>query len=198
MMDDEDDTVQDSQDDVVKSGDIFILNYLIGQGVPRSLQLWGTIGSGIVHVLTDKGSTHNFVRPDVVEKIRLPVQSSKPFKVYIGSGETLLCESIYSRVTLSMQGLIMEVDLYVLPRKGPDIVLGIQWLQNPGKVTHDYSNETMEFSWSGRDYALKGEEQVANLSEDEHEGQPMEQPLTICDTRIVLQKGIAVRQVLVQ
>ncbi|GKG07780.1 hypothetical protein Tco_0330749, partial [Tanacetum coccineum] len=37
-----------------------------------------------------------------------------------------------------------------------------------------------------------------NLSEDEHEGQPMEQPLPICDTRIVLQKGVPVRQVLVQ
>ncbi|GJT78964.1 hypothetical protein Tco_1045689 [Tanacetum coccineum] len=42
------------------------------------------------------------------------------------------------------------------------------------------------------------QEQVANLMEDEHEGQPVEQPLAICDTRIVLQKGIPVRQVLVQ
>ncbi|GKA21527.1 reverse transcriptase [Tanacetum coccineum] len=156
MTDDEDDTVQDSKEDVVESGNISIINSLIGQGVPRSLQLWGMICSGTVHVLIDNGSTHNFVRPDVVEKKCLPVQSSKPFKVYIGSGETLLCESICSRVTLSMQGLIMEVDLYVLPRKGSDIVLSIQWLQNLGKVTHDYSNETMVFSWSGRDYALKG------------------------------------------
>ncbi|GJU42162.1 hypothetical protein Tco_1195119 [Tanacetum coccineum] len=52
-----------------------------------------------------------------------------------------------------------EVDLYVLPRKGPDIVLGIQCLQNLGKVTYDYLNQTMKFSWSGRDYGLKVEEQ---------------------------------------
>ncbi|GJU78678.1 hypothetical protein Tco_1275748 [Tanacetum coccineum] len=43
-----------------------------------------------------------------------------------------------------------------------------------------------------------GKEQVANLPEDEHEGQPVEQPLAICDTRIVLQIGIPVRQVLMQ
>ncbi|GJU72548.1 ty3-gypsy retrotransposon protein [Tanacetum coccineum] len=158
----------------------------------------GKIGSGTVHVLIDNGSTHNFVRPDVVEKICLPVQSSKPFKVYIESGETLLCESICSQVTLSMQGLIMEVDLYVLPKKGPDIVLRIQWLQNLGKVTYDYLNQTVEFSWSGRDYALKSEEQVVNFSKDEHEGQPVEQPLVIYDTLIILQKGISVQQVLVQ
>ncbi|GJV31266.1 ty3-gypsy retrotransposon protein [Tanacetum coccineum] len=148
MTDDKDDTVKDSKEDVVESG--------------------------TAHVLIDNGSTYNFVWLDVVEKICLPVQSSKPFKVYI------------------------EMDLYVLPRKGPDIVLGIQWLQNLGKVTHDYLNQTMEFSWSGRDYALKGEEQVVKLSNDEHEGQLVEQPLAIFDTLIVLQKGIPVRQVLVQ
>ncbi|GKD83481.1 hypothetical protein Tco_1350320 [Tanacetum coccineum] len=43
-----------------------------------------------------------------------------------------------------------------------------------------------------------GQEQVANFPEDEHEGQSVEQPLAICDTQIVLQKGILVRQVLVQ
>ncbi|GJZ06966.1 RNA-directed DNA polymerase, eukaryota, reverse transcriptase zinc-binding domain protein [Tanacetum coccineum] len=160
---------KDSKEDVVESGDISSLNSLIGQGGPCSLQLWGMIGLGTVHVLIDNGSTYNFVRPDVVEKICLPVQSSKPFKVYIESGETLLYESICSRVTLSMQGLIMEVDLYVLPTKGPDIVLG-------------------------RDYALKGKEQVVNFPKNEHEGEPVEQPLAICDTRIVLQKCIPVRQ----
>ncbi|GJZ91566.1 ty3-gypsy retrotransposon protein [Tanacetum coccineum] len=126
------------------------------------------------------------------------VLGAKKVHILIGRSETLLCEILCSRVTLDIQGLPMDVDLYVLPRKGPDIVLGFQWLQNLGKVTHDYLNQAMKFSWSGRDYALKGEEQVVNLSEDEHEGQPMEQPLPICDTRIVLQKGVPVRQVLVQ
>ncbi|GJZ81421.1 ty3-gypsy retrotransposon protein [Tanacetum coccineum] len=79
-------------EEAVESGDISILNSLIGHGSPRSLQLWGTIGTRNVHVLIDNGSTHNFVRPDVVEKMQLPVASTKAFKVYIGSGESLLCE----------------------------------------------------------------------------------------------------------
>ncbi|GJV38285.1 hypothetical protein Tco_1410762 [Tanacetum coccineum] len=48
-----------------------------------------------------------------------------------------------------MQGLAVEVDLYVLPMKGPDVVLGIQWLQNKGKVTHNYVEQTMEFILEG-------------------------------------------------
>ncbi|PWA85192.1 hypothetical protein CTI12_AA148910 [Artemisia annua] len=47
MTDEEGDpgaTTNDGGDDVVESGDISILNSLIGHGSPRSLQLWGTIG----------------------------------------------------------------------------------------------------------------------------------------------------------
>nr|GEU56488.1 hypothetical protein [Tanacetum cinerariifolium] len=149
-----------TKEDAVESGAISILNSLIGQGSPCSLQLWGMIGSGTVHVLIDNGSTHNFVRRDVMEKICLLVQSTKPFKVYIGSGETLLCESICSWATLNMKGLTMEVDLYVLPVKGLDVVLGIQWLQKLGKVTHDYSQQTMEFSLANTTYSLKGDESL--------------------------------------
>ncbi|GJX85901.1 retrotransposon-related protein [Tanacetum coccineum] len=143
-----------------ESGDIFILNSLIGHGSPRSLQLWGTIGTGDVHVLIDNGSTHNFVRPDVVEKMCLPVQPTKAFKVYIGSGETLLCENVCSHVSLLMQGVAVDVDLYVLPMQGPDVVLGIQWLQHLGKVTHDYARQTMEFNLLGTTFTLKGDESL--------------------------------------
>ncbi|GJZ52542.1 ty3-gypsy retrotransposon protein [Tanacetum coccineum] len=109
-------------DDAMESGDISILDSLVGHGSPRSLQLWGTIGAGKVHILIDNGSTHNFVQPGVVECMQLPISGTKPFKVYIGSGETLLCENMCTQVAIDIQGLRMEVDLYVLPMKGPDLV----------------------------------------------------------------------------
>ncbi|GJT27159.1 hypothetical protein Tco_0907434 [Tanacetum coccineum] len=39
------------QDDAIESGDILILNSWVGQGSPRSLQLWDTLGSRKVHIL---------------------------------------------------------------------------------------------------------------------------------------------------
>nr|GEV52537.1 hypothetical protein [Tanacetum cinerariifolium] len=117
-------------DEAVKSGDISIFNSLVGHGSPRSLQLWGKIGT------------------------------TEAFKVYIGSGETLLCENVCSRVTLHMQGLEVEVDLYVLPMQGPDVVLGIHWLQKLGKVTHDYAQQIMEFALGATTYTLKGDESL--------------------------------------
>ncbi|GJR83935.1 retrotransposon-related protein [Tanacetum coccineum] len=133
----------------------------------------GKIGKGDVHVLIDNGSTHNFIHPDVVEKMCLPIKSTKAFKVYIGSGESLLCESVCSSVTLHMQGVVMEVDLYVLPMQGPDVVLGIQWLQNLGKVTHDYAHQTMEFTLLDTTYSLKGDDSLRMKKISLHQMQAM-------------------------
>ncbi|GJU09991.1 ty3-gypsy retrotransposon protein [Tanacetum coccineum] len=44
--------------------------------------------------------------------------------------------------------------------KGPDIVLGIRWLQQLGKVTHDYSQQTMKFTWMDHDYKLQGDDSL--------------------------------------
>lgn len=54
----------------------------------------------------------------------------------------------------------MDIDLYVLHMKGPDVVLGIQWLQKLGKVTHDYGEQTMEFTLVNTTYTLKGDESL--------------------------------------
>nr|GEV32198.1 hypothetical protein [Tanacetum cinerariifolium] len=102
------------EDVALESGDISTLNSLVGNGIPQTLQLCGTIGLGNTHVLIDIESTHNFVQPGVVERMKLAVSITKPFKVYIGSGETLLYENICSKVGINMQEIAMEVDLYVL------------------------------------------------------------------------------------
>ncbi|GJZ13956.1 retrovirus-related pol polyprotein from transposon 297 family protein [Tanacetum coccineum] len=112
--DDLGDAATSEGDEAVESRDILILNSLIGHGSPRSLQLWGKIGKGDVHVLIDNGSTHNLIRPDVIEKLCLPTHFTKVLKVYIGRGETLLCENMCAHVASEIQGLRRKVDLYVL------------------------------------------------------------------------------------
>nr|GEX04519.1 hypothetical protein [Tanacetum cinerariifolium] len=152
------DTVVDGE--AMEGEDISILNYLIKHGSLRSLRLWGTICTGQLHILIDNGSTHNFLQQEVLEKMKLPITTMKQFKVYIGSGETLVCENLCSHVKLDIQGLSMEVDLYVLSMKGSNIVLGIQWLQKLGKVTHDYLQQTMEFILGETRYTLQGDESL--------------------------------------
>lgn len=42
--------------------------------------------------------------------------------------------------------------------EGLSLILGMQWLQHLGQVTHDYANHSMEFRCKGHNIKLKGEE----------------------------------------
>nr|GEV56586.1 hypothetical protein [Tanacetum cinerariifolium] len=66
----------EEQDDAMESGDISILNSLVGHGSPRSLQLWGTLRSGRVRILIDNGCTLTFVQPGVVKRMHLSITES--------------------------------------------------------------------------------------------------------------------------
>nr|GEW13387.1 retrotransposon-related protein [Tanacetum cinerariifolium] len=50
-------------------------------------------------------------------------------------------------------------DAFPLARERTRYSFGYSMVTKSRKVTHDYLNQAMEFSWPGRDYALKGEEQ---------------------------------------
>nr|GMD82510.1 Transposon Ty3-G Gag-Pol polyprotein [Ipomoea batatas]GME15449.1 Transposon Ty3-G Gag-Pol polyprotein [Ipomoea batatas]GME19231.1 Transposon Ty3-G Gag-Pol polyprotein [Ipomoea batatas] len=144
-------------DEEVISGDVSMLNTMSGPGSPRSLRLVGKIKSSPCVVLIDSGSTHNFITPAIVEKLQLPTKAIKPFKVYIGNGDTLGCQLVCPSVEICMQGFTFTVDLQVLRIVGPDVVLGVQWLQSLGSVTHDYSEMIMTFQVGSKKVTIKGE-----------------------------------------
>nr|GMC77790.1 Transposon Ty3-G Gag-Pol polyprotein [Ipomoea batatas] len=147
----------DSSGGEVVTGDISMLNTLAGPGSPRSLRLMGKINKQSCLVLIDSGSTHNFIHPTFTEKLQLATTPIKPFKVYVGNGDTLTCQYVCRGVNIFMQGNSFTLDLNVLPIAGPDIVLGIQWLQGLERVAHDYSMNTMEFKNGTKKVVLTGE-----------------------------------------
>ncbi|VFQ66833.1 unnamed protein product [Cuscuta campestris] len=118
----------------------------------------GMINDGAVQVLLDGGSTHNFIHPDVAERLALSLHPVSPFRVYVGNGDSLRCTYSCPQTPLSLQGHCFNVDLYLLEIHGQDVVLGVQWLQTLGKVAHDYSQMTMEFSWKGGTVTLRGDQ----------------------------------------
>lgn len=123
---------------------------------PRSLRLIGEVGSHCFQVLIDSGSTHNFIKPALAEQLGLPIQPTTHFRVYIGNGDFLVCQLYCPQVNLTMQGYAFTLDLFVLPIEGPDVVLGIQWLQRLGRVSHHYAAMTMDFYWDGTPVSLRG------------------------------------------
>lgn len=143
-------------------GDISSLHSLASGGKPRSLKLMGQVGATNFQVLIDSGSTHNFIRPELAEKLKLPTRQIQPFRVFVGNGDYLTCHMICPQVKLLLQGHLFSMDLHVLPIEGPSVVLGIQWLQSLGRVVNDYAKLQMEFMWDGKKIQLNGDEHVVS------------------------------------
>ena len=108
-------------------------------------------------MLIDSGSTHNFIKTALAEQLGLPFTSTVLFRVYISSGDYLVCKFQCPQVALCLQDYRFIIDLFLLPIQGPDVVLGIQWLQQLGRVSHDYAVMTMEFFWNEKPVTLQSD-----------------------------------------
>ena len=135
------------------------MHALAGQFNPRTIRVKGRIDNHYVNVLVDSGSTHNFMQERIANQMGLPIIPSKQFKVFIGNGDFLICDSKCVAVQLCIQGHKFVMDLFILPIQGADIVLGIQWLELLGLVVTDYKLLTMAFQWKNREVKLVGEPQ---------------------------------------
>ena len=58
---------------------------------------------------------------------------------------------------MEIQGYQFDTSLYLLDLQGSNVVLGMQWLQTLGCVSHNWENLTMEFSKTGKNYFIEGE-----------------------------------------
>lgn len=139
----------------VVSADLSHIYRMDGQPRAASLEFHGFLGASEVFILVDTGSTHNFVHPSIVEKVKLPLTSIRPFRVYVGNGHSLICSYMCARAELRIQGHSSLLDLYVLPVYGQDVILGMSWLRSLHRVTSDYDAGTVEFMCKGRPVCLK-------------------------------------------
>lgn len=108
---------------------------LEGRSRASSHILQGVVGQTTTFILIDTGSMHNFVHPKLVEKCKLPLTSVRPFRVYVGNGQSPTCSHMSAQVTIRIQDYSFEVDLYVLAVHGQNIVLGTSWLRSLHRVT---------------------------------------------------------------
>ncbi|CAA0811306.1 cysteine-rich RLK (RECEPTOR-like protein kinase) 8, partial [Striga hermonthica] len=112
---------------------------------PRTMRLPAWVKDRRVIVLVDNGSSHNFINAYLFQKLNLPTTMIEPFEVRVANGERLQCTKSFRKVPIKFQGVVVEVDLYALPLVGPDVVLGVQWLEGLERVTTEYCTEVMEF-----------------------------------------------------
>jgi hypothetical protein len=79
-------------------------------------------------VLFDSGASHSFIATSFVEKRGIP---STPLEIPLVNrtpGSDLLCQLKCSKVRILLSGVVFLADLTVLPSKGIDVILGMDWL----------------------------------------------------------------------
>ncbi|CAA0810229.1 Unknown protein, partial [Striga hermonthica] len=121
---------------------------------PRTMRLPAWVRDRRVVVLVDNGSYYNFINTELSEKLKLPTTKIKPFEVRVANGERLQCTESFRKVPIKFNGVTVKADLYALRLVGPDVVLGVQWLEGLGRVTTDYRTGIMEFNSGGRQVTL--------------------------------------------
>lgn len=80
----------------------------------------------------------------MAHKLKIGLQVLQEFRVFIGSGEYLVCREVCKQVSLIIQEVTIKNDLYV-PMEGVNVVLGIQWLETLGVIVCVYKKLTMYF-----------------------------------------------------
>lgn len=124
----------------------------------------GIIGSHSVSMLVDGGSTHNFIRGSVADKLGLSLDPITSFRVMVGSGQVLLCSHACREVTVLIQGHKFCLDLFVLDLRGTDLVLGAQWLKHIGPVLMNYSTMSLTFLYNNSTIELHGDTTPHSMS----------------------------------
>ncbi|XP_077242603.1 uncharacterized protein LOC143883132 [Tasmannia lanceolata] len=135
MEDDNDEILEDTSTENLgdKPAEISF-HALVGQQNPSTIRLTRVSTNHSLHVLIDNGSTHNFVKDQVAKIMKWPIVPTTPFRVLIGNGESLLCTKKCLDVKLHLQTHEFKFDLVLLPIKGADVILGIQWVEELGAV----------------------------------------------------------------
>ncbi|KAL5812012.1 hypothetical protein ACOSQ3_026962 [Xanthoceras sorbifolium] len=116
----------------------------------------GSIKKYGVTILVESGSTHKFLNPTLAKQCGCKVTFTDQFRVTVGDGGVINSSGKCYDVPVSIQGFQFQLDFYLLPISGCDIVLGAEWLQSLGANLWDFSKLTMQFSWKGHNVQLTG------------------------------------------
>ncbi|CAA0832635.1 Unknown protein, partial [Striga hermonthica] len=131
---------------------------MVGTKGSRTMRLPAWVKDQRVTVLVDNGSSHNFINATLSHKLKLPTSMVEPFEVRVANGERLRCSKVYRGVPIKFEGVTVKADLFALPLVGPDVVLGVQWLEGLGDVTTNYRKGVMKFETDDRLVTLKASE----------------------------------------
>lgn len=121
------------------------------------MKMTGYIGKSPISIPIDGGSTHNFLDPKTTKKLKCAPEPTQPILVFVANGSQLTSSQQCTKFKWKIGGFFFKDGVRILPLRGCDMVLGVQWLKQLGPTTlFDYNNLTIQFNYGGEIVQLQG------------------------------------------
>ena len=112
------------------------VNALSGADHPKTIRFRALVGSQVVIILLDLGSTHSFIDETTMSRLNLQSHKlKKELSVKVANGDILPCKAEVSALTWRLQGNTFTYPLKVVALGGHDIILGMDWLEQWSPMT---------------------------------------------------------------
>ncbi|KAJ9541667.1 LOW QUALITY PROTEIN: hypothetical protein OSB04_028173 [Centaurea solstitialis] len=121
----------------------------------NTIRIHGVIKGVPIEVLVDSGASHSFISPQVATALELSIKRDRKLGVRLGDGHRVLTQGECKGVELTFGDFHTKVDTFVLEMGNLDMILGVSWLRQQGKVTFDWDEKTISFVWNGENIVLK-------------------------------------------
>lgn len=100
----------------------------------------------LLHILTDSGSTQNFLDESVAKKVGCKLEAVSPLAITGGGGNKLEAMYMCKGFKWQLQQATFTTDMIILPLGCYDVILGVQWLKSLGPILCDFEKLHMEFT----------------------------------------------------
>ena len=144
------DSIADEEDDDVDAASetetpVFSLHALAGVPVGNPILLQVSLGAATLVALVDTGSSHSFIGESAAQRTGLAIQPRPRLTATVANGEKVSCPGVIRQAPITIEGMTFDVNLYVMPLAGYDMVLGTQWMAALGQIAWDVATHTLSF-----------------------------------------------------
>ena len=170
--DDEDEEADHAHLDAVEVS----LGSISGLTSPTTMKVRCEVRGAAAVVLIDCGATHNFISKQIVDRLGLEVTGKGLVRIKLGNGITDVSKGRCKGIGLKFPELQVTQYFFPLDLGGPDLILGMAWLQTLGDMAVNWKELYMRFWAEGRWVTIRGDRVY-------HDLEPHARPFASCCNR---------------
>jgi len=126
------DSTEGQEEGIEETGDLLMpeeaqplisLQALQGLNSFQTMRIAGKVGSHVVHILIDSGSTHNFLDTTTAKRLRCELLKIPPLVVAVADGAQLQCQWMCRGFKWMLAEVNYQTDVYIVPLGSCDMIL---------------------------------------------------------------------------